>query len=386
MLALLGVAVCCGAASAATIVVEEIIAKVNGDVILRSEYERMVNEQRSEIDRDGRIPAEQKEQVAQEREKNSLRDLIDERLLVQKGKEMGVNVEPQVLRQRDAIMKQYEIKTVEEFERWASEKAGTPVEDLMDQMRDNFLSQTVIGQEVGSRISVKPEEIEKYYKEHEDEFIREEGVRLSELLISNESAATAEQKAEVEKKAREVHDRVQKGEPFAEMARRFSDSAGSKENGGDIGIWRRGSLRADLEERVFDKNPGYITDLIEVPNGYLILKVTDKYREGLAGLPEVEDEIRNKLSAPLYSPAIRKFLTELRYDAYIEIRPGFVDIGAAPGKDTSWTDPAKLAPVTTTRDEVLRKGKKKKLLWMIPLGGNKDDKGDRPASDIDPTN
>ena len=234
-----------------------------------------------------------------------------------------------MLRQRDAIMKQYEIESVEEFERWAAERAGTAVEDLMDQMRDNFLSQAVIGQEVGSRINVGRDAIEKYYKEHQEEFIREEGVRLAELLISNEGAVTAEQKAEVDKKAREVHDRVQKGEPFAEMARRFSDSAGSKEMGGDIGIWRRGSLRPDLEERVFDKNPGFITDLIEAPNGYLILMVTDKYREGLAGLPEVEDEIRNKLSAPLYSPAIREFLTELRQEAYIEIRPGFVDVGAA---------------------------------------------------------
>jgi peptidyl-prolyl cis-trans isomerase SurA len=291
---------------------------------------------------------------------------------VQKGKDLGINVESQVLRQRDAIMKQYKIATIEEFEKWATEKAGMPVEDLMDQMRDNFLSNNVLGSEVGSRIIIKREEIEQYYNEHKDEFNREEGVRLAEILISNEGALTDEERAEVEKKAREVHDRVQKGEPFAEMARRFSDSLGSKENGGDIGIWRRGSLRADLEERVFDKNPGYITELIEANNGYLILKVVEKFREGLAELEEVEEEIRNKLSGPRYGPAIREYLTDLRYDAYIEIRPGYVDLGAAPGKDTSWTDPAKLAPVTTTRDEVLKKGKKKKLLWMIPLPGGKE--------------
>jgi hypothetical protein len=66
----------------------------------------------------------------------------------------------------------------------------------------------------------------------------------------------------------------------------------------------------------------------------------------------------------------------LRERAYIEIRPGYADAGAAPGQDTSWTDPAQLAPVTTTREEVLKK-KKKKLLWMIPMGGGdkSQDKG-----------
>ncbi len=380
--ALVLLAVCAGPllSAPATLIVEEIVAKVNGDVILRSDYEQALAEIRGEIERDSRTPPEDKAGVLAEREKSTLRDLVDERLLVQKGKDLGMNVETQVLRQRDAIMKQYEIETVEEFERWASEKAGMPVEDLMDQMRDNFLSNSVLGQEVGSRIVVRRDEIEKYYKENPDEFVREEGVRLAEILIATDGAVTEQQRAEVEKKAREVHDRVQKGEPFAEMARRYSDSAGSKDNGGDIGIWRRGSLRADLEERVFDKNPGFMTDLIEAGNGYLIIKVVDKFREGLAGLDEVEEEIRNKLSGPRYAPAIREFLTELRYNAYIEIRPGYVDLGAAPGKDTSWSDPAKLAPVTTTRDEVLRKGKKKKLLWLVPLPGGGDKKSDADSA------
>ena len=87
---------------------------------------------------------------------------------------------------------------------------------------------------------------------------------------------------------------------------------------------------------------------------------------------------------PRYAPAIREYLTELRERAYIEIRPGYVDSAPAPNQDTSWTDPAKLAPVTTTRDEVL-KSKKKKLLWLIPIGGGKDkdkDSGADQASDV----
>jgi hypothetical protein len=85
---------------------------------------------------------------------------------------------------------------------------------------------------------------------------------------------------------------------------------------------------------------------------------------------------------PKVQPSIREYLTRLRQDAYIGLRPGYVDMAAAPGKDTSWSDPAQLAPVTTTKEEVLNKKKKKKLLWMIPLpgGGDDDSKGDADKS------
>ena len=103
----------------------------------------------------------------------------------------------------------------------------------------------------------------------------------------------------------------------------------------------------------------------------------DRFREGQAELKDVEDEVRNRLTGPKWDPAVRKYLTSLREEAYIEIRPGYVDSAPVAGKDTSWSDPADLAPVTTTKEELLKKKKKRRLLWVIPLPGggkNKDDK------------
>jgi peptidyl-prolyl cis-trans isomerase SurA len=75
---------------------------------------------------------------------------------------------------------------------------------------------------------------------------------------------------------------------------------------------------------------------------------------------------------------VRTFLSELRQDAYIEIRPGYVDSGAVAGMSTDWSDPAKLTPVTTTKEELLRKKKNPKILWMIPVpggGGDEEEPG-----------
>lgn len=375
---------CCIAGAAEIVVVEEIIAKVNGDVILRSDLENAIGEIQREIQENPNIPPAEKASSLEERKKNILSDLIDERLLVQTGDEMDINVESDVLRQRDSIMERLNLKNVDEFERYINEQAGLTIEDLMDRMRQQYMTQAVIGQQVSSRIAIPREEIQAYYNEHKTDFVRSEGVRLAEILISNAGATTPEALAEVEKEARDVHARVLRGERFEEMARRFSDSEISKEQGGDIGIFRRGVLQKEIEDEVFAANPGYITSLMPTPRGWLMLRVVERYREGLAELEEVEGEIRNILMQPRFQPAVRNFLAGLREDAYIEIRPGYTDTNAVEGMDTSWSDPAKLAPVTTTRDELLNKKKKKKLLWLIPLGGGGDNAAEEPADAAQP--
>ena len=364
------------------VIVEEIIVKVNGDIVLRSEYDRFASDIRADVGKNEEIAENAKEPAIVEREINILRDMIDQRLLIQKGKDLGVSVEAQVLNQRDEIMQQNEIQTVDEFEDWILERTGEPAEDLLDRMRENFLSQSVLGQEVGSRIIITPLEIEEYYNEHKEEYVRSEGVRISQIFFELAGKDATEQEAS-RKHAGEILGRVQRGEPFYEMATRFSEDLATKELGGDIGIYRRGMLRKEIEDAVFDKSRGTITDLIEVPNGLLVLRVDQVFREGLAELEEVQEEIRTMIGGPRYAPAIRTYLSELRERAYIEIRPGYADAGAVEGIDTSWSDPANLAPVTTTRDEVVNKKKKRRLLWVIPLPGGGDKSGDKADDTVD---
>ena len=370
-----------GPLAADVMILEEIIVKVNGDIILRSEYERELEQNRQQILSDGSLSGAEREAQLQEREQAVLRDMIDQRLLVQKGEELGINVDAQILRQRDEIMRRNNIDTTDDFEAWVLERTGEPAEDLMDRMRENFLSQSVLGQEVSRRVIVTREEIEAFYEERKDEYVRSEGVRLSQILFRLEDG-----EEDNRKHAEEVLERVQRGEPFAEMARRFSEDEATKELGGGIGIYRRGMLREEIEEVVFGKRQGHITGLLEVPNGLLILRVDQNFREGLAELEEVQEEIRATISGPRFEPEIRKYLSELRGESYIEIRPGYADAGAIEGMNTAWSDPSRLAPMTTTREEVIRTRRRKRVLWMIPLPRQQVDEADseeEAASDVD---
>ena len=367
------------ALQAELMILEEIIAKVNAAIILRSEYERTVGQIRNELDSNPGMSAEDRTRELENREQGVLRDMIDQRLLVQKGEELGISVEAQVLQQRDDIMDRNGIPTTDEFEAWVLERTGEPAEDLMDRMRENFLSQAVLGQEVSRRVVVTRDEIEEFYEEHKDEFVRSEGVRLSQILVAPKETESEE---DLRKRGEEVHGRVQRGEPFAEMARRFSDDIATKELGGDIGIYRRGMLREEIETAVFDKGQGHITDILDVPNGLLILRVDQNFTEGLAQLEEVQEEIRATISGPRFQPEIRNYLSELRMESYIEIRPGYRDSGAVQGMNTAWSDPSRLAPQTTTREEVIRTRRRKRLLWVVPLPKSKVDIED-DAADTD---
>ena len=162
--------------------------------------------------------------------------------------------------------------------------------------------------------------------------------------------------------------RAKKGEKFEDMAQANSDSA-TAQQGGDIGAYEKGKLRADIEKSVWDQPRGFVTDPINIGNGFLILKVEDHPKAGLASFEEAENDIRAKLFQPRMQPEMRKFLTQLRVDAFLEIKPGFDDSGAAPGKNTAWVDPAEIKPETVTKEEVASRIRHKRLLGVIPIPG-----------------
>jgi hypothetical protein len=192
--------------------------------------------------------------------------------------------------------------------------------------------------------------------------MRQEQVFLREILISS-VGKTPEQVAAAEKRAKDILARAKKGEKFPELARDTSDSDSAK-NFGEIGWYKRTDLTPELQQ-LFTQQRGYITDVMKVANGFLIIKLEERHEQGLAPFEEVENEITEKLYVPRMQPKVREFLTKLRETAFLEIRAGYVDSGAAPGKDTAWKDPAQLKPETTTKEEVAAR-RRKRLLGVIP--------------------
>jgi len=353
-------------AAADTSIVEEIVAKCNGDIVTRGDLDRARTELIQSLRANGVTGEELEKQVA-EREKNLLRDRIDQLVLTQKAKDLNINVDSEVSKQLAAIQSDSKIADPEKFQAYVKEQSGMSFEDFKQEMKNRLLTQRVIREEVSEKMAVKHEDLEKYYNEHKADFVREEQIVLQEILISTEGKDAAGVAA-AEKKAKDLVARARKGERFAEMARDNSDSV-THNNFGELPPYKKGVMSKNLEDLVWDQPKGYITDPIKTPNGFLILRVEDHPKAGQAELSEVEGRITEILLAPRLDAKVREYLTQLRKDAFLEIKADYIDTGAATGKDTAWVDPAQLRPETVKKEEVESHTRHKRLLWMVPVPG-----------------
>ncbi len=347
-------------------VVEQIVAKVNNEIVTLGELEQSRRQMEAAL-KAQQVPAQQAAQIMKESEANLLRDKIDNLLLVQKAKDLDINVDNDVSKAIANIQLETKIADPDKFQQLVREQTGMSFEDYKQQFREDLMRQQVIRREVGSRINIPTTELKKYYDEHPQEFTREESVILREILISTEGKDEAGIAA-AEKKAKDLVARARKNENFGNLARDNSDAATARDYGA-LQPFKRGMLKKEIEDLVFGQERGYVTDPIRTPNGFLILKVEEHYQSGLQPFEAVQDEVMNKIFMPRIQPALREYLTRLRQDAFLEIRAGYVDSGAAPGKDTSWKDPAKLVPETVTKEEVAQQTRRRRLLWLIPIPG-----------------
>lgn len=347
-------------------VIDEIVAKVNGAIITRTDLEQQRQNTLKDLKR-RQMSDDEIEKIMKSLEPNILRDRIDNLLLTQRGKQLDISVDQEVSKYLADLMLQFKIADQDKFAQVVSEQTGMRFEDYKEDVTNGILTQRVLGMEIGSKIVIPKEEIVKYYEEHKNEFMREERVFLREILISTEGK-TDEEIAELEKKAQEIADNARGGGRFEDLAREHSDAV-TAESGGDLGGWKKGDLRKEIEEKVWNAERNHVTDPIRVSNGFLILKVLAHHSAGLALLEEVENEITGRLYGPKFDPMVREYLTELRQQAYLEIKDGYVDSAAAPGKDTTWTDPAKLIPETVTKEQVINRPGHKRLLWVFPVPG-----------------
>ena len=168
------------AGQAAGQVVEEIITRVNNQIITRSEFERSKDQLKDEVkQQDPKDP----DKAYAEREKDILRDLIDQQLLLDKGKDLGITGDTDLIKRLDQMRKDMKLDSLEDLEKEAT-KQGVSWEDFKQNMRNQIITQKVIGEEVGGHLSITKEEEQKFYDEHKSEMEQPEYIRLSEILVA----------------------------------------------------------------------------------------------------------------------------------------------------------------------------------------------------------
>jgi len=300
-------------------IVERIIARVNNEIITQRKYDEEQDNLRRQLTEQysgAELQAQFKEQS-----KNLLRDLIDQSLMVQKAKDLDINVETDVIKQLDDIRKKNNLGTLEDLETEIG-KQGLNYEDYKDQIRRNLLMREVIGREVGSRIQLSRDDARKYYEAHKKEFQSPGLVRLGQILVSTEKRKPEE----AEKRANDAFAELKAGQRFAEIAKKYSDGP-SAEQGGDVGFMKEGSLAPDVAAVVAKLDLNEFSNPMQTKYGYIILKILERYSSGIPKFEEVEQRVNEVLYDQRMQPDLRDYMKRLRKESYIYKAPGYLDSG-----------------------------------------------------------
>lgn len=307
-------------------VVEDIVAQVNDRIITQSDYNRAEQQLQAEDEQQG-LPAME----ADVRKKDLLRDLIDQQLLLSKGKDLGITGDTELIKRLDDIRKQNHLDSMEALEK-AAQAQGVSYEDFKANIRNGIITQKVVQQEVAQHVSISQADVRNYYRQHQSDFYHPESVTLQEILIGTPADASAAQIAAAESKANDVEAQLKAGAKFTDLAK--TDSSGpTAAEGGDLGQFTRGKLGSkELEDATFSLQAGQFTAPIRTKQGYLILKVTEHTQAGELSYEKALPQVEQALYVERMQPALRAYLTKLRDGAAIFIKPGYVDSGASPNE------------------------------------------------------
>lgn len=300
---------------------EDIIARVNDQIITQSDYNRAMDE----MDQEGRQHGASMQEMAAMR-KDLLRNLVDQQLWLSKGKELNITGETELVKRLDEIRKQYNLDTIEDLEKAAQEQ-GVSFEDFKANIRNQVITQQVMRQEVGEHIQMTPGEVERFYEAHKQDYAQPESVRLSEILIATGSGDDPAKVTAAKAKADDIEARLHSGGDFAQLARSFSEGPTAAE-GGDLGQYKRGQLGKLLEDKTFDLQSGQYTDPILTRQGYIILKVVQHTSGGPRPFKDVEPDVEQTYYMSKMDPAIRAYLSKMRDEAFIQIKQGYTDSAA----------------------------------------------------------
>ena len=302
-------------------VVEDVIARVNDQIITRSEYQRSEQQLLQEAQQRNMSPSE-----FEDSRKNLLRDMIDQQLLLSKGKELGITGDAETMRELDDIRKKNHLDSIEDLEKAAAQQ-GLSFEDFKQGIRNQAITQQVVQEEVSRHINMTHAQDEAYYNAHSKDFEIPEQVHLSEILVPTPDNATDAQVAAAQTKADDLEAKLKAGTSFSDLAK--SSSGGpTAAAGGDLGDFKRGALGDVLENATFPLPQGGFTAPIRTRQGFVILRVDKHQAAGVPALADIEPQVQNAIYLDELQPALRAYLTKARENAYYEVRPGFVDSGS----------------------------------------------------------
>jgi peptidyl-prolyl cis-trans isomerase C len=206
----------------------------------------------------------------------------------------------------------------------ARSKGFDKLEDIREQLRflvNDYLAMEFVRREVISKIEVSEDDKKLYYKTYRENFMTPEMVKAAHILIRLDNNASEDEKKCAREKAEDILERLKKGEDFAKLATEFSEDPASRDRGGDLGFFPRGTMTPDFEEVVFSLKPGETSGIVETHLGFHIIKLEERKAPELRPYEEVEDKIESEIFKQAKKSRVEDFIEEAMEESGVEFEP-----------------------------------------------------------------
>jgi peptidyl-prolyl cis-trans isomerase SurA len=306
---LLGLLVGCAAGLPAAEVVERIVARVNDGLITQTEYDKRLGLA---------IKAARAAPDVDETRRAVLEDLIKERLLEDRAKEMSVSAtEEEIDAAVERVKSQYNLAADADFDA-ALAQSGMNRDELRRQMRQTITLQKVIGREVTSRLDLSDDALRAEYERRKDAlYAIPASARVAELLLKF-LPGDAEGRQQAVAKIEEIQGKVRTGTTFTDLAREFSEGS-TRDRGGDLGFVFKGELVEALDAAIFGNPPAEYPAPVLMADSIHYFHVTDRKPASFKTFVEVKEDLRKRISDDLYDKRFTEYMDRLRREAFVKI-------------------------------------------------------------------
>jgi peptidyl-prolyl cis-trans isomerase SurA len=308
-------------------VVDEVIAQVNDDVITLSMLRREAKERIDTLKGTGMSEQQAKDEVAK-RQADLIATLINEQLLIQRGKELDLarEVEDEVNRRMFEVAKEQGINSIEKLDE-AMRLQGMDPANIRQTLRTEIMKQMVIQQEVDRKIffSLTMDELKKYFDAHKDKFLKPESVTISEIYLNTAGKSEADVKA----RAIELVGQLRAGADFKQVAsanseREQNGKRTAPEDGGKVGAFEVPSLREDVAGAVKNVAVGGVSDPLLAVDGFHIFRVDERTAASTAATFN-ENRVREVITIERSPKERDAYLQNLRNEGYVKVADNYKD-------------------------------------------------------------
>jgi len=301
------------AATASGIVIDKIVAVVNGEVITQREVAQYLFPLYEEYQKES--TGKNLDDKMLEAEDMIMDQLIQDKLILSEAKKAGIKADDDEVDARVNKIIREKFGSEEKFREMLAIQ-NISLNEMRSVLGNEIIKSKIVREKVGYKVVITPSEVRQYYDQHLTEFVEPEKAEVLNILVRKKKEGDDEGTKELIRKTKSFLDN---GQDFEEVAKKYSESPNAK-SGGSMGLIKRGEMIKEIDEAIFALPVGGVSDIVETPIGYHIFKITQIVPARSKDFDSAKTEIEDAIYQKKINKNLEKWLKELRENAYISIK------------------------------------------------------------------